>query len=78
MNTVKNEDWLAPTEIRLPNFIICGAMKSGTSTVHQILNQHPRISIPDKEIHFFDSDNLSRAPRLLHLPAGEMALSRHP
>ena len=41
----------------LPNFIIAGAQKSGTSSLFTILNQHPDIFLPDiKETHFFDND----------------------
>lgn len=38
-----------------PDFIIIGAQKSGTSSLHYYLNQHPELicSIP-KEIHYFD------------------------
>jgi len=38
-----------------PDFIVIGAQKSGTSTLHFLLNQHPELngSIP-KEIHYFD------------------------
>jgi len=49
--------WLAPSKIILPDFVICGAMKCGTSTLHAMLNQHPDIFIPKKEVHFFDLDN---------------------
>jgi len=39
----------------LPNFIIIGAQKSGTSSLHHYLSQHPQI-LPSitKEVHFFD------------------------
>jgi hypothetical protein len=40
---------------RFPDFIIAGAMKSGTSSLHHMLAQHPDIFIPDREIHFFVS-----------------------
>ena len=49
--------WIAPQDIRLPDFIICGAMKCGTTTVHGILNSHPDIGIPNTEINFFDIDD---------------------
>ena len=41
----------------LPDFIIIGAQKSGTSSMHDYLIQHPQLySSPfKKEIHFFDS-----------------------
>lgn len=54
----KIESWIAPNENNLPDFIIGGAMKSGTSTLHQILNAHPAVFIPESEIHFFDIDNI--------------------
>lgn len=45
----------------LPDFIIIGAQKSGTSSLHKYLCQHPNIkSSFKKEVHFFDRDlNLS-------------------
>ena len=40
----------------LPNFMCIGAAKSGTTTLYDILRQHPDIFIPSyKEPHFFDS-----------------------
>lgn len=54
----KTEQWLAPPNATIPDFIICGAMKSGTSTIHSILNEHPNVYIPKGEIHFFDIDNI--------------------
>jgi hypothetical protein len=50
------------TARRLPDFIIAGAMKSGTTTLHHILAQNPAIFIPDPEIHFFDMDNILQHP----------------
>lgn len=42
----------------LPNFICVGAQKSGTTTLHDILNQHPEICLPkDKETKFFQRDD---------------------
>ena len=39
----------------LPNFICLGAAKSGTTTLYDILSQHPEIYTPSfKEPHFFD------------------------
>ena len=53
---MKNIDyWKAPKDAKIPDFIICGAMKCGT--VHNILDSHPKISIPDREINFFDIDD---------------------
>ena len=55
-----NEIWKSSEPELLPDFIIGGAMKSGTTTLHNILNAHPRIFIPDGEVHFFDMDNVSQ------------------
>ncbi|MBN2000673.1 sulfotransferase [candidate division KSB1 bacterium] len=51
------QNWIAPGEKLLPDFIIGGAMKCGTTTLHQILDKHPQIFIPTDEIGFFDIDN---------------------
>jgi hypothetical protein len=59
------EPWIAAKKIRIPDFIICGAMKCGTTTIHQILNNHPYIFIPNREVNFFDIDNLIEHPDFL-------------
>jgi hypothetical protein len=42
----------------LPNFICPGAQKAGTTTLHNILKQHPDIFLPNlKEAHFFDIED---------------------
>jgi hypothetical protein len=39
----------------LPNFIICGTQKSGTTSLYYYLKEIPSIALPlKKEIHFFD------------------------
>jgi len=38
----------------LPNFIIIGAQKSGTTSLKFYLNQHPDIYMPKSRINFFD------------------------
>lgn len=39
---------------RLPNFLIIGAARSGTTTLHYVLGQHPQIYMsPNKETNFF-------------------------
>jgi len=41
-------------ENRLPNLLIIGAMKSGTSSLHDYLNLHPDVFMSDpKEIHYY-------------------------
>ena len=51
-------NWISEETNLLPDFIIAGAMKCGTSTLHTILNKHPKIFIPKEEVHFFDMDNI--------------------
>ncbi len=58
MSEKYTQQWIAPKNIRLPDFIICGAMKCGTSTVHTLLGKHPETHIPDREINFFDIDDI--------------------
>lgn len=38
----------------LPNFLIIGAQKSGTTWLAKMLRQHPDVYMPPGEIHFFD------------------------
>jgi hypothetical protein len=47
---------------RVPDFIIAGAMKCGTTSMHSILNSHPNVFIPKREINFFDLDDLIQHP----------------
>ncbi|WP_261366928.1 sulfotransferase family protein [Stieleria sp. JC731] len=42
----------------MPGFIICGAMKCGTSTVHALLEKHPAVFVPKDEVNFFDIDDI--------------------
>ena len=44
--------WISSEPAKLPDFIIVGAMKSGTTSLHSILNTHPSVFIPKKELHF--------------------------
>ncbi|MDD9939281.1 MAG: sulfotransferase [Myxococcales bacterium] len=46
----------------LPDFIIIGAAKCGTTSLHHILAQHERIFIPDYEVYFFDVDDIEQHP----------------
>jgi len=46
----------------LPDFIIGGAMKCGTSSLHHILAQHPSIFIPDGEQDLFAIDDIEQHP----------------
>jgi hypothetical protein len=48
--------------LRLPDFIIVGAMKAGTTSLHYILNHHDNVFIPRREIYFFDIDDVQQHP----------------
>ena len=42
----------------LPNFLIIGAQRSGTTSLFQVFRRHPQIYMPDvKEVNFFFHDN---------------------
>jgi len=44
--------------MRLPDFLIIGAAKSGTSYLNEILKLHPEIFMPViKEVHFFNNES---------------------
>jgi len=43
--------------LRLPDFFLVGAMKSGTTSMHEILAEHPAVFMPAGEIGFFDHDD---------------------
>ncbi len=43
---------------RKPDFLIIGAMKCGTTSLHHYLGKHPSVFTTEgKEIHFFNNDN---------------------
>jgi hypothetical protein len=43
-----------PTREPLPDFVVIGVQKSGTTWLTHLLRQHPEVYMPDREIHFFD------------------------
>jgi hypothetical protein len=44
-----------------PDFMIIGAQKSGTTTLHNVLNQHPDlVGSKNKELHYFDKTKEER------------------
>jgi hypothetical protein len=51
-----------PTQEGLPDFVIGGAMKAGTTFLHRVLVQHPHVFIPDGEVHFFCIDDTIQHP----------------
>ena len=47
----------------LPNFLVIGAAKAGTTTVYQYLKQHPQVYMsPRKEPHFFSRNGIKDYP----------------
>jgi hypothetical protein len=55
--------WLRPGPLRqlnaaqhaLPDFLVLGAMRSGTTSLHQVLSSHPQVHPGiKKEVHYFD------------------------
>ena len=55
---------------RWPHFIIAGAMKAGTTSLHHILNHHDNVFIPGREIFFFDLDDIHQHPDFCMNDAG--------
>lgn len=41
---------------KMPQFLIIGTQKAGTSWLELVLGQHPRIYMPGKQLHFFDQN----------------------
>ncbi len=60
--TVEHNKWISKHPNRLPDFIIGGAMKSGTTSLHSILDQHPDVAIAREELGFFDIDCMIQHP----------------
>ena len=52
---------------RYPDFIIGGAPKCGTTSLHFILDQHEEIALPHDEVHFFDADDPIAHPDFLRV-----------
>ena len=42
---------------RLPQFIIAGTQKSGSTTLSDYLNIHPDIFVPNNELYFFENES---------------------
>lgn len=58
--------------LRFPDFIIGGAPKCGTTSLHFILDQHDEIALPHDEVHFFDADDPVSHPDFLHAEHGRL------
>jgi hypothetical protein len=52
--------------LRKPNFFIIGASKCGTTSLCRWLSEHPNVFIcPEKEPHFFNTDDVQRGTSTL-------------
>ena len=47
-----------------PDFVILGAMKCGTTSVHHILESHPGVFMPRGEVKFFSYDDVTHQPQV--------------
>jgi Sulfotransferase family len=60
-------------DVRLPDFLIVGAEKCGTTSLYQYLKQHPDVYLPaKKELHYFAYDDIGKIARD---PGGENVLT---
>ena len=48
MSTKELKCWIALDANNLPDFIIGGAMKCGTTSLHAILNSHPNVFLQSR------------------------------
>lgn len=46
--------------LKVPNFIIVGAMKSGTTSMHAALGVHPGVYMPEGEVQLFSVDDIEQ------------------
>ena len=60
-----------PTKVG-PDFIIAGAPKCGTTSLHFILDQHPDIGLPQDEVNYFDADDPLNWPDLFFVRNGAL------
>ena len=47
----------SPPNLRLPNFLIVGTMKSATTSLADLLGSHPDCYLAPRELHFFNHDD---------------------
>jgi hypothetical protein len=49
--------WITADWRKMPDFLIIGAQKAGTTSLFHYLAQHPDLAMPvDKEIHYYDNN----------------------
>ena len=57
---------------RFPDFLIVGAMKSGTSSLHAMLDMHPEVYVAQGEQFFFDCDDREQHPDFVFEHSGQL------
>ncbi len=73
------------TSIRLPDFLVLGVPKAGTTSLYEYLREHPDIFLPKrKELHYFTVDELRKRTAgpgdrdaVRELPATKAAYREH-
>ena len=56
----------------LPNFLVIGAYKSGTTSLHRYLRQHPDVYMPKKKEPNFFAHEEKRAVMALEAQSGHL------
>lgn len=66
--------------MNFPNLLIIGAMKSGTTSLHDYLSKHPEVFMSEpKEIHYYDSlNNLTKEKYLSYFKTGKKVVGTTP
>ncbi|MDP6935300.1 MAG: sulfotransferase, partial [Myxococcota bacterium] len=54
----------------LPDFLLVGAMRAGTTSLHHILASRPDVFVPPAELFFFDSDDFEEHAESSRSPEG--------
>lgn len=60
----EREDWK-------PDFLMVGAMKSGTTSLYTELKNHPDVYMPELEVGFFDIDDIRQHPDFFKMCRGD-------
>lgn len=65
---------------RFPNLLVIGAMKSGTTSMHDYLNKHPDVFMSEpKEIHYYATESkLTKKEYLAHFQSGTKYVGTSP